>query len=409
MHILFLSDNFPPETNACASRVYERALHWLDSGHQVTVITCAPNFPEGKVYPGYKNRWYQVEWMSGIRVLRVKTFMRANAGTLPRILDFLSFMLTGSIAGIFQRRSFDVVVATSPQLFCALGGWLVAKCRRRPFLFELSDLWPASIVAVSQMKPGRLIRMIEKLELFLYRQADRIVAQTRSFKADLVARGVRSSKIDVVYNGVELTKYQPQAKDSALLSQLNLKGRFVFSYIGTLGQAHDLPLVLEAMALLKKQAPQIALLFVGTGAMRDALVQQAQQAGLTNVTFIAKQPKSEIKRYWSITDVALVHLKNVATFATVVPSKIFEAFAMAKPVLLAAPEGEASDIVNSYQAGRCLPSGDAASLARCMQEMAAATQKDVSFADNAEHAAKDFSRARQAQAMLQSIDKLMDG
>ncbi len=143
MNILFLSENFPPETNAAASRVFERACYWVRAGHRVTVITCAPNFPTGRLFDGYENRWVQTDVMSGVRVVRVKTYIAPNRGVVRRSLDFLSFLFTGFTAGVFQEKP-DVVAATSPQFFAAVAGWAVGAVRRVPFVFELGDLWPAS-------------------------------------------------------------------------------------------------------------------------------------------------------------------------------------------------------------------------------------------------------------------------
>lgn len=124
MHILFLTDNFPPEGNAPATRTYEHAIRWVRAGHKVTVVTCAPNFPEGKVFEGYKNTWYQRHDFDGINVVRVKTYITANEGFFKRILDYISFMITGFFAGLFQKKV-DVIVATSPQFFLCLC-WLGA-------------------------------------------------------------------------------------------------------------------------------------------------------------------------------------------------------------------------------------------------------------------------------------------
>ena len=152
MHILFLTDNFVPETNAPATRTWEHTRRWVQAGHQVTVITGAPNFPAGQVFPGYRNRLYQTETLEGVRVIRVWTYITANEGFLKRTLDYLSFMITGGLAALFVRRP-DVVIATSPQFFNALGGCLVSMIRRKPFVFELRDLWPDSIVAPAPRRP----------------------------------------------------------------------------------------------------------------------------------------------------------------------------------------------------------------------------------------------------------------
>src|SRR5258708_7712811 len=151
MRILFFTENFPPEVNAPASRVYERACYWVRWGHDVTVVTTAPNFPDGVLFAGYENRIHHVEDMNGIRVVRVKTFISANRGFLLRTLDFMSFMAAAYLAGLFEQRP-DVIIASSPQFFTAVGGWALAATRRIPFIFELADLWPASIAAVGAMK-----------------------------------------------------------------------------------------------------------------------------------------------------------------------------------------------------------------------------------------------------------------
>src|SRR3990167_4887453 len=183
MKILFLTENFPPETNAAATRVFERACYWARWGNDVTIITCAPNFPQGKLYPNYKNSWHQTEVISGIRVVRVKTFIAPNKGTILRTLDFFSFLVTGIGAGLFQNKP-DLIVATSPQFFAAVAGWMLGLIRRVPFVFELGDLWPASIAAVGAMREKFLLRMMEKLELYLYRKSAAIVALTNAFKDD---------------------------------------------------------------------------------------------------------------------------------------------------------------------------------------------------------------------------------
>jgi len=251
MRILFLSDNFPPEHNAPATRTHEHARHWVKWGHEVTVITCVPNFPEGKVFSGYRNRWYQAEIIDGIKVVRVKTYIAENKGFLLRILDYVSFMLSSVVFGLFQDKP-DLVVATSPQLFAAAGGWLLAVLRRVPFVFELRDLWPASIIAVGAMKKSYPVRLLESIELFLYRRSKCIVALTDAFKADLVSRGIPEKKIIVIPNGVDNNLYTPLPKNKNLLSELELSNKFIFGYIGTLGMAHGLDSVFKLRAKLVK-------------------------------------------------------------------------------------------------------------------------------------------------------------
>jgi len=404
MHILFLTENFPPERNAPASRVYERACYWVRWGHRVTVITSAPNFPEGRVHPGYRNRWYQVEERDGITVIRVKTFIAANEGVMLRTLDFLTFMVTGFFGGLVQERP-DVVVATSPQFFAAVAGWALSAVRRRPFVFELSDLWPASITAVGAMRENLGLRMIERLELFLYRRAAKVVALTKSFKTDLVSRGIPAGKVAVVINGVDMSRYTPQPRDLELAREVGLENRFVVGYIGTHGMAHALERVLDAADLLREN-PAVRFLFVGSGAARDRLVSETARRGLSNVVLVPAQPKEMMPSYWSLCDLALVHLKDTPLFRTVIPSKIFEAMAMGRPIVLAAPDGEAADIVRATGAGVLLPPEDPQALAAAVKRLSESPDEVAQLAGRALAAAPLFTREKQARDMLAAIEEV---
>ena len=398
MKILFFADNFAPEQNAQASRVYERAKYWVRWGHEVTVMTCAPNFPEGKVFAGYTNRWRQVETMDGIRVVRVKTFMARNEGRVKRMLDFVSFVPMALGCALFEARP-DVVGATSPQFFAALAGWMASVWHRRPFLLELSDLWPASIEAVGALKRGWLMKLLTGLELFLYARATKIAAQTWAFRRDLLERGVPAAKVAVVLNGVELAMYGPRDRDGGLAAEWGIAAdELVVGYIGTLGMAHGLANVLAAAELMK--AERVRFVLVGPGAEREMLMAEAARLGLSNVTFIGSQPKAMMPRVWSVVDVALVHLKDTPVFATVIPSKMFEAMASGKPVLLAAPAGEASELLALEAAGEYVRSGDVAALASAVRGMAGDEGGRRRMAGAALSAAPRYSRERQARAFV---------
>lgn len=401
MHIVFLTDNFPPEGNAIASRVYERACYWVKWGHEVTIITSAPNFPEGKIYAGYKNKWYQVEKMSGMRVVRVKTFIAQNKGFLLRIIDFLSYIFPAFFAGIIQSRP-DVIVATSPQLFVGLTAWMLAFFRRKPFVLEVADIWPASIVGVGAMKDSFAIRALERLEIFLYHRATQIVVLTPAFKNNLCTRGIDENKISIVINGVELTKFAPIARATELANSYNIPNNaFVIGYLGTHGMAHALKNVLYAAEKLKSH-PHILFLFVGAGAERESLMLYAQEQALTNVMFVSAQPKESMSKWWSLCDVALIHLKNDAVFAEVIPSKIFEAMGMGLPILLAAPIGCASKIICEEKVGIWVEAENPEKLAEAILQYQDEYLRQQYAAISAKCAVK-YSREKQAKAMLEVI------
>ena len=405
MRILFLSDNFPPETNAPANRLYDHAVRWVQAGHEVTVVTCAPNFPEGRLFPGYRNRWYAVEEWDGIRVVRVKSYITSNEGFLKRTLDYVSFMVSGFISGLLQKHP-DVVVASSPQFFAAVGGWALAAVRRKPFIFELRDLWPASIVAVGAMEESRTIRLLEKLELFLYRRAKRVVAVTHAFKQDLISRGIDGGKIDVVLNGVDLTRYQPMTPDEALRREHGLEGKFVVGYMGTHGMAHALDKVLEAAALLRDRE-EIVFLFVGAGAAKAELEVQARERGLTNLRFVPRQPKEAMPGYWSLCDLALIPLRDTPVFESVIPSKMFECMAMGIPVLMSLPEGEATGILGESGAGVCVPPENPQAMAEAIQSLQGDPQRRAALRERGLEAARTYSRDQQADKMLAALSAAM--
>lgn len=404
MRILFISDNFPPEVNAPASRTYEHAKHWAADGADVTVITCAPNFPQGKVHEGYRNAWRTEEVVDGIRVIRVKSYITGNEGFARRVLDYVSFMFSAFFFGLFEKRP-DVVIGTSPQFFAAVGAWMLSLAKWRPFVFELRDLWPASIVTVGAMKKGLAIRLLEKLELFLYRRAALIISVTESFREDLVSRGIDRSKIHVVRNGVDLTRFAPRSRSSDVADALGVGGRFVVAYLGTHGMAHDLGNVLDAAKLLQDRS-DIVFLFVGDGAAKPDLLARAQVEGLSNVLFHASVPKDDMPDIWSVTDIALVHLKDDPVFATVIPSKIFEAMGMGKPILIVQPKGEASEIVVAARAGEWVAPANPAALAAAVLALEGDEARRDRLSLSSGKAAELNSRDRLAGEMLQILRSL---
>ena len=405
MNILFFTDNFPPEVNAPASRTFEHCREWARAGHQVTVITCAPNFPAGKVFPGYRNRLWQRETLEGIEVVRVWTYITANAGFFLRTLDYLSFMLAGGVAGMLVGKP-DVVIGTSPQFFTACAAWWVSWLRRKPFVFELRDFWPESIKTVGAMEDNAALRFLEKIELFLYRRAASIVAVTHSFKKTLIARGIDGGKIQVVTNGVDMSRFKPRPKDQALLRRHGLEGKFVVGYIGTHGLAHCLETLLEAANTLRRlpEAQDIHFLFLGDGARKQALAGQAAALGLANVTFVDSVPKEEVACYWSLLDVAVIHLKKSPLFTQVIPSKLFECMGMGIPVLHGVV-GESADIVAREGMGLLFEPENAGQLCSNLLRIRDEAGLLERLQARALQAAAKYGRSALAKSMLDALER----
>lgn len=348
MKILFITDNFPPEVNAPATRTFEHCKEWVKKGDEVTVITCAPNFPKGKVYEGYKNKLYQKEETEGIKVIRVWSYISANEGFAKRIIDFLSFAFMAFWVGLFKKT--DLIIATSPQFFTTWTAETLATLKRKPWVFELRDIWPESIRAVGAISgDSKIFKFLEKIELRLYKRSSRVISVTESFKRNLIERGIDSEKVKVVINGANLERFSKMEKDAALVEKYNLKGKFVAGYVGTHGMAHKLDFILNSWP---KDNPDFHLILMGDGAEKSKLVKLAKTLNIANISFIPSMLKEDVPAYLSLMDVSLVPLKKSDLFKTVIPSKIFENSAMQIPILLGV-EGESADIIQKYNAGLC--------------------------------------------------------
>lgn len=409
MHILFLTDNFPPEVNAPASRTYEHCRVWIEAGHRVTVVTCAPNFPNGRVLRGYRNRLWQTQSMDGIRVIRVWTYIAANEGFLRRVLDYLSFMVTGFVASLFVRKA-DVVVGTSPQFFTACAAWAVGALKRRPFVFELRDLWPESIKAVGAMRDSTLLRLLERIELFLYHRAARIVSVTNSFRRVLIARGIDGEKIDVVTNGVDVARFKPRPKDAALVADLHLEGRFVAGYVGTHGMAHALQTLLAAADSLRRSTDgdRFRIVLLGDGAEKSKLKMEAERRNLDNVVFVDSVAKSEVSRYWSVLDVSIIHLRRTELFKSVIPSKLFECMGMGIPVLMGVA-GESAEIVEREGVGIVFEPENVQELVAALRRMADDPALLSAYRERSIAAAPRYDRHSLANCMLTSLERATAG
>lgn len=401
MRILFLTDNFPPEVNAPASRTYDHARVWVDAGHEVTVVTCVPNFPRGRVFPGYRNRLWQREEMDGIHVVRVWSYIAANKGFFKRTLDFISYSVTSFVAGLFQQA--DVIVATSPQFFTALSGRTLAFWKRTPWVMEVRDLWPESIKTVGAMKDNAFIRYFEWEERRCYRTASRIVVVTDAFKRILVSRGIPGEKIEVVKNGVNRALFSPVRPDEELRAALHLQDCRVIGYVGTLGMAHKLDFILDCARQIQGKR-NYHFLFIGEGAEKEHLRQLKEEWGLQNVTILDAVPKTEVKRYLSILDAALINLKKSPLFTTVIPSKIFENAAMQIPILMGV-EGEARDIITQYGAGLCFEPENADDFLAKLDDLLGDAECYRRCREGGARLAADFDRKVLAMRMLDVLER----
>ncbi len=350
MKILLLSKYFPPEPGAGSTRAFEHAKRWKELGAEVTVLTCFPHYPDGIIPEKYKGHTFYKEEIEGINVVRTFTYAAPNRGKIKRSLGFFSFMFSSVIQGIYKVKKHDILIASSPPITVGLSGMILAMFKRIPFVFEVRDLWPESIVQLGQITNKFVIRILEILEVMMYRCAAVVVGVSDPFVDIISQKGIPRDKIKIIKNGVDLKLFTPGNYDKDLANELNLKGKFVVAYFGTFGLAHALDKVLLAAEKLKNEK-NIHFIFIGDGAEKEKLKQMKKELGLTNVTFLPMIKKTELRKYYSIADLMLVPLRNLPLFDSALPSKLFEILAMKKPIIITV-KGEAQKLVENAGVGK---------------------------------------------------------
>lgn len=355
MKILYISQYFYPEMGAAAARVFEISRYWAALGQEVTVLTCFPNYPDGKIYDGYKDKNrkpYFTETIEGVNVIRLLTYPTHLRSSARRGLNYMSSLVTSSIAAPFLKKN-DVVIGTSPPLFMGLPALLYSRLRRIPFVFEVRDLWPEVISAVGAGEKNSLTyKVFDRTATLLYKKSDLVVALTESFRETMInERGVPADKITVIENAVDTDFFKPGPPNRDVLGDPLLKGKFIVSYVGTIGYTHGAEVAIKAAETLKETLPGLVFLFVGDGSDKERLSKIARQKGLTNVIFAGKQPKNKIPDYINSSDVSLVLSTNEPLLRKTIFAKVFEPMACGKPLIVGAP-GETEDLViNRARAG----------------------------------------------------------
>ena len=410
MKILYVSQYFPPEMGAPAARAAELSRHWATAGHDVTVLTGFPNHPTGIVPPEYRNKFRRLvthENIDAVNVVRTWLLPFPNRKAHERILNYSSFCASAAVTGLFLSRP-EVVIATSPQLLVGLSGWWLARWKRVPFVFEVRDLWPESLAAVGMGDSNSLLhRTLAKIAGFLYRYSDRIVVVTPAFEDYLVEHWrVPRERISVVENGVETGLFAPQPATD-LRRELGAEGKFVVSYIGTMGMAHGLETIIAAATQLQDTNPEIAFLMVGEGADKDRVVALAQQHGLNNLRFVDQQPRERIPSYICASDVCLVLLKKTDLFKTVIPTKMLEFMSCARPVILGV-DGQARTILEEARGGLPIDPENSEALVNAILCLAANREMARELGQNGrEHMVRKFSRPQTAGKYINVLQRLL--
>jgi len=367
MRILYVSQYFPPEMGAPAARVHGLSKRWVEMGHEVTVLTGFAHHPTG--VKARRDRWKLTrrEELDGIDVVRAYVYATPNQGTVKRMASYVSFMLSAILVGMLRVKRPEVVIATSPQLLCGLAGYLLGKALGAPFVFEVRDLWPETMVAVDVMDSEHLVvRGLRRLSAFLYERSAHIVTVGEGYAASIrELYGVDQSRMSVVHNGVDLELFEPAGKHNGVRRQYGWNDRFVLMYVGTHGMCHGLGSVIEVARRYRDDA-RMHFVLVGEGAEKEQLQRTAAEWQLPNVQFIGGQPRDRIAQFYAACDAGIVCLRKSTRFHEVLPSKIFEYLGMERPIVLGV-DGEARRLVERSGAGVCVPPEDAEAMAAAVE------------------------------------------
>ncbi len=410
MKILYVSQYFPPEMGAPAARAAELSRHWARMGHDVTVLTGFPNHPTGVGPEDWRSRLRHLrytETVDRVQVVRTWLWPLPNRKAHERIRNYASFCVSAGITGLALHKP-DVIIATSPQLLCALAGWWLARWKRVPFVFEVRDLWPESLAAVGAGTEGSLLhRTLGAIAGFLYRRADRIVVVAPAFKDHLIRYwNVAAAKISVVENGVETDLFRLDPAAMEVRKQLKLEGRFLICYIGTMGNAHGLETLIAAAEELQTALPNAIFLLIGEGAEKERIVELAAARRLTNIQFLGQQPRERIPAYVSAADVCLVMLKKTELFKTVIPTKLLEYMACERPVIVAV-DGQARQIVEEAGAGVFVEPESSKALLKAVLDLAEDPEHRRQMgASGRQYIVNRFSREKTARDYITVLDEL---
>ncbi len=403
MHILLIHQVFVSPQEPGGTRHYELAQHTLERGHQFTIVASALSYLTGK--PATEREGFVTEQqINGLRVLRAYTYPALHRSFVWRVVCFLSFMVSSVWAGL-RAGPIDLVMGTTPPIFQSVSAWLIALLRRRPFLLEVRDLWPAFAIDMGVLRNPFLIWASRGLEAFLYARATHILVNSPAYREYLLQKGIAPDKVTLIPNGVEVEQFDPHATGDHIRQQWRLNGHFVVTYAGALGLANDIPTILQAANHLQDH-PDIHFLLVGDGKERADLERQAAQLQLRNVTFTGSMPKSQMPDVLAASDACLATLQNIPMFKTTYPNKVFDYMAAGRPTILAI-DGVIRQVIEAANGGCFVQPGNAQQLAQAILSMSHDRDQTRTMGISARsYVQQHFNRRDQATKFIELLERL---
>jgi colanic acid biosynthesis glycosyl transferase WcaI len=392
--VLLLTQWFDPEPTF-KGQVFAREL--VRQGFDVEVLTGFPNYPGGKVYPGYKIKWLQRELLDGVHITRVPLYPNHDQSAIKRVFNYASFAASALVYGLFMAKRADVIYAYQPPLTVGISAVLMRLVRRIPVVLDIQDMWPDTLRATGMVSNPKTLNRVAAVCNWVYRHVDRVVVLSPGFKRLLIERAVPSAKLDVIYNWADEKSLEAPAGQLPPAFPEPNKFRIVFA--GNMGKAQALDAVLDAAAVLQTRASQVCFVMIGGGVEVDRLKARAITLMLNNIVFVPPVPMSEVGTLLHAADALLVHLRRDPLFKITIPSKTQAYMAVGKPLLMAV-DGDAADLVLQAGGGFVAESENSESLVAAAE----ALQK-LSLADRERMGARANSYYRDHLSLTVGVGK----
>lgn len=356
MKLVFLTQYFPPEIGAPQTRLFELARGLKKRGHEITVLTAFPNYPTGKIFPGYKLRPVMEEELAGLRVIRTCIYPSHSKSFLKRLFNYFSFVFSSLFLGIFKLKKHDVLVCETPPLFLGISALILSRIKGAGLYLYVSDLWPASAVELKYLTNPLAIKLSKILEKWLYRVSKKIIAITPGMKKILEAEEEAKGKIELITNGADTEIFSRSDKKAARAAYNFPQDAFIVMYAGTHGSVYNLKIIIDCACALKNEK-ELLFVFAGGGVEKQGLMRYAGEKGALNVVFLEPVSISKMPLLLSAADAGILSINQTEFFRMTIPAKMTEMMAMEIP-LIVAMEGDSENIIRASGGGIAIKPGD---------------------------------------------------
>ncbi|MHC2995255.1 MAG: glycosyltransferase family 4 protein [Candidatus Atribacteria bacterium] len=392
MNVLILTDSFPPEIKSSANLLFELSEDLAESGHRVTVVTGFPKHYVNNIDQRYKGRLFLNERMNKVKIIRLFSISFIRHIPVIRGLDQFLLSVMFFFGGINSGKP-DVILTYSPPLPLGISAYLLGKLKKAPFIFNVQDIFPQSVIDLGLLKSEILIRISELMEKFIYKKAFYITVHSEGNRENIISKNINPEKVITIYNWVDTDLIKPvKTQDNNFREKNNLRDRFVVSFAGVMGFAQDLDIIIQCAKLLKSYK-NILFLLIGDGIKKYGLMKKAKDMQLNNIKFLSTQPKEIYPSILYASDVCLVTL-NKQVLTPVVPSKLLSIMASGRPVVASMNlKGDAPKVIKAAHCGYYVEADDAEGLSKAILKLYHnPTLRDEFGVNGRKYAVKHFSR-----------------